>query len=231
MGAALGAGESSPRGSLFFQRYEFPRRLFLRRDWRGYQLGPGWDERPYFLPASLWPSGSHGVQGHSILGAFEPIRRRRPQLEGRGLERSDLFHPRPTGSGRRAVRAERKPRSNCRRAYQDILDREPDSAGLRLYRSRIIDDGWTEAQVRDALRKSPEYRENSTMTVAKAQDIARRAYLRSSIANQTLGAVRMSTRSCVTSGHSRTWNASFAGAASAELAVSDATRSTCVIVF
>lgn len=64
-----------------------------------------------------------------------------------------------------------------RRAYQDILDREPDSAGLRLYRSRIIDDGWTEAQVRDALRKSPEYRENSTMTYAKAQDIVRRAYV------------------------------------------------------
>jgi len=63
-----------------------------------------------------------------------------------------------------------------RRAYQDILDREPDSAGLRLYRSRIIDDGWTEGQVRDALRKSPEYRENSTMTYAKAQEIVHRAY-------------------------------------------------------
>ena len=64
-----------------------------------------------------------------------------------------------------------------RRAYQDILDREPDEAGLRQYRSRIIDDGWSEAQVRDALRKSPEYRQKSTMTRQKAQDIVRQAYL------------------------------------------------------
>jgi hypothetical protein len=63
-----------------------------------------------------------------------------------------------------------------RRAYQDILDREPDSQGLRLYRSRMIDDGWTEADVRDALRKSPEYREKNTMTREKASEVVRRAY-------------------------------------------------------
>lgn len=74
---------------------------------------------------------------------------------------------RPTGDPDRIVR----------RAYEDILEREPDSTGLRLYRSRIIDDGWTEAQVRDDLRKSREYREKSSMTPAKAQDIVRRAYL------------------------------------------------------
>jgi hypothetical protein len=64
-----------------------------------------------------------------------------------------------------------------RRAYQDVLDREPDTAGLRLYRSRIIDDGWSEKQVRDALRSSPEYREKNTMTRQKAEDIVRQAYL------------------------------------------------------
>jgi hypothetical protein len=64
-----------------------------------------------------------------------------------------------------------------RRAYQDILERDPDPAGLRLYRSRIIDDGWTEQQVREALRRSPEYREKSTMTRAKAEEIVRQAYL------------------------------------------------------
>jgi len=64
-----------------------------------------------------------------------------------------------------------------RRAYQDILEREPDQAGLRQYRSRIIDDGWSEARVRDALRKSPEYRQKNTMTRQRAQDIVRRAYL------------------------------------------------------
>jgi hypothetical protein len=64
-----------------------------------------------------------------------------------------------------------------RRAYEDILDREPDTAGLRLYRSRIIDDGWSEQDVREALRKSPEYRQKTTMTRPKAEEIVRRAYL------------------------------------------------------
>jgi hypothetical protein len=63
-----------------------------------------------------------------------------------------------------------------RRAYQDLLNREPDMAGLRLYRSRMIDDGWSEAQVRDALRESPEYRTANTMTRPKAEEIVRRAY-------------------------------------------------------
>ena len=47
---------------------------------------------------------------------------------------------------------------------------------MRTYRSHIIDDNWSEAQVRDALRNSAEFREKSTMTYAKAQDIVRRAY-------------------------------------------------------
>jgi hypothetical protein len=64
-----------------------------------------------------------------------------------------------------------------RRAYEDILERQPDTAGLRLYRSRIIDDGWSEKDVREALRKSPEYKEKSTMTRPKAEEIVRRAYL------------------------------------------------------
>src|SRR5262249_38054738 len=64
-----------------------------------------------------------------------------------------------------------------RRAYEDILQREPDTAGLRIYRSHIIDDGWSEEQLREALPNSPEYREKNTMTYAKAQDIVRRAYL------------------------------------------------------
>jgi len=64
-----------------------------------------------------------------------------------------------------------------RRAYQDILEREPDATGMRIYRSHILDDGWTEAQVREALRNSPEYREKNAMTPAKAQEVVRRAYL------------------------------------------------------
>jgi len=71
-----------------------------------------------------------------------------------------------------------------RRAYEDILNREPDEAGLRLYRSHIIDDGWTEQQVREALRTSPEYRTRSSqertrtaITRERATEIVRQAYL------------------------------------------------------
>jgi hypothetical protein len=69
------------------------------------------------------------------------------------------------------------PERIVRRAYQDILQRDPDSSGMRLYRSKILDEGWSEAQVRESLRSSPEFREKSTMTHAKAQEIVRRAYL------------------------------------------------------
>jgi len=69
------------------------------------------------------------------------------------------------------------PERIVRRAYEDILGRPPDATGLRLYRSHIIDEGWTEAQVRDSLRNSSEYREKSSMTPARAEEVVRRAYL------------------------------------------------------
>ena len=64
-----------------------------------------------------------------------------------------------------------------RRAYQDILHRDPDEGGYRQYRNKILRDGWTEEDVRNSLRSSPEYREQATMTPAKAREIVRRAYL------------------------------------------------------
>ena len=45
-----------------------------------------------------------------------------------------------------------------KRAYRDVLGRDPDKAGLELYRERIIDDDWSESDLRDELKKSPEYR-------------------------------------------------------------------------
>jgi Peptidase inhibitor family I36/Domain of unknown function (DUF4214) len=90
------------------------------------------------------------------------------------------YSPRGGGFGRPGSfpgRSSEDPDRIVRRAYQDILNRDPDPTGLRIYRSHIIDEGWTEAQVRDELRRSPEFREKSTMTYAKAQDVVRRAYL------------------------------------------------------
>jgi hypothetical protein len=99
--------------------------------------------------------------------AISSIEVRDARLGGRGRGRG-------IGSG---IGRGQNPDAIVRRAYQDVLNREPDSDGMRTYRSRIIDDGWTEQQVRDALRNSPEYREQRTMNPARAQQIVRQAYL------------------------------------------------------
>lgn len=60
-----------------------------------------------------------------------------------------------------------------RRAYQDILGRDPDPEGLRTARINVIDRNWTEKQLRDSLRNSPEKRADDS---AAADRIVRRAY-------------------------------------------------------
>jgi TorA maturation chaperone TorD len=64
-----------------------------------------------------------------------------------------------------------------RRAYEDVLGREPDSRGLRMYRSKVLDQGWDEHDVRRALEQSPEYREKNRLSDEEAEEIVRRAYL------------------------------------------------------
>ncbi|TVR52169.1 MAG: hypothetical protein EA425_05540 [Puniceicoccaceae bacterium] len=80
-------------------------------------------------------------------------------------------HP-PAGSypGDDTVHHLYEPERIIHRAYRDLLGRRPDEEGLRNYRRRIIDQGWTEAQVRDAIRNSHEYR------VLRAEVVIRRAY-------------------------------------------------------
>lgn len=48
-----------------------------------------------------------------------------------------------------------------RRAYLDVLEREPDPTGLKEYRRNLLEKDWTEGDVRDALRKSEEFRKKS----------------------------------------------------------------------
>jgi len=52
-------------------------------------------------------------------------------------------------------------------AYQDILGRKADPAGLHNFRSKIIDEGWTEKQVRDTLRSSPEHVQEGVDKIVK----------------------------------------------------------------
>jgi hypothetical protein len=65
-----------------------------------------------------------------------------------------------------------------RRAYQDILGREPDPTGMRTYHSKILDEGWSEWDVRNALRRSDEYARGAALDfrTASADRIIRRAY-------------------------------------------------------
>jgi hypothetical protein len=67
-----------------------------------------------------------------------------------------------------------RPNQAIRSAYLDILGREPDREGLRNYRQRMVRDGWTEQDVRESLRESPEY---ASRRHASVDSIIRRAYL------------------------------------------------------
>jgi hypothetical protein len=125
-------------------------------------------------------------------GGARRISRNVPNLTNAGWnDQISSFHVRDSRSGRQynsgrynnGQYGRENPERIVRRAYQDILNRDPDTEGMRVYRSKIIDEGWSEAQVRDALRTSPEYREGVArdgrqgVTRANAQEIVRRAYL------------------------------------------------------
>jgi hypothetical protein len=76
----------------------------------------------------------------------------------------------PAGRGGRGGGATADPEAVVKRVYNDLLGRDPDAAGLRTYRSFIIDQGWTEAMVRDAVRNGAEFKERN------ADKIITRAY-------------------------------------------------------
>ncbi len=61
------------------------------------------------------------------------------------------------------------------RGFEDILGRKPDPTGMRSYRKLIVEQGWSEQDVREALRQSPEYGSTARRTTS-ADRIIRRAY-------------------------------------------------------
>jgi len=131
------------------------------------------------------PIEASSQQDKAIKRAFEDVLNREPSDRELRRYRDLMYEERWT---ERDIREDLRSRSDyqrnsqrkiqdpdrvVRRAYQDILDREPDTEGLRLYRSRMIDQDWTEQDVREALRKSPEYAQRSSESADK---IVRRAY-------------------------------------------------------
>ena len=79
-------------------------------------------------------------------------------------------------SRRHSRRESSDPEAIVRRAYEDVLNRAPDQEGLRTYRSHIIDDNWSEQDVRNDLRKSAERRETGGISLEQAQQMVNRAY-------------------------------------------------------
>jgi hypothetical protein len=144
------------------------------------------------VPAGASPGPADGLESafadsardRAIRRAFDDVldreptsselRRYRDLMEDEGWSEKDVRDDLRRRESRSGDRDTRDVERVIRRAYQDILDREPDRDGMRLYRSRMIDDGWSEKDVRDALRKSPEYR---TVTRENAQETVRKAYL------------------------------------------------------
>jgi len=117
------------------------------------------------------------LRGGSWNDQISSIQVRRTYSSYRGQSRDD-------GYGRYDRSADRTDRM-IQRAYEDLLGRQPDAEGLRTYRGRILDDGWSEAQVRESIRRSNEYKERTSgnygdqysMTRQRAEDVVRRAYL------------------------------------------------------
>jgi len=64
-----------------------------------------------------------------------------------------------------------------RQAYREVLNREPDPQGMEIYRNHMLRDGWNDDKVRQSLKSSPEYAQKGGMTVEKAQEVVRRAYM------------------------------------------------------
>jgi TorA maturation chaperone TorD len=120
-----------------------------------------------------------------IRRAYEDILHREPDQEGLRHYRVEMLDNGWTEQDVRTALRKSSEHDNVRqssadrivkRAYQDVLGRDPDYNGLVQYRNRIIDDGWDEHDVRQALLKSPEYRQKNAMTRDKAVEIVTRAY-------------------------------------------------------
>ena len=73
---------------------------------------------------------------------------------GRGMSDSELraeLRRSPEGVTRAA-------RETVTRLYREILRREPDPDGLANYTKMLVERGWDEARLREALRRSPEFK-------------------------------------------------------------------------
>ena len=129
---------------------------------------------------------AHEDPDRVVRRAYEDILHREPDAQGLRLYRSRMIDDDWTEqdvrealrqSPEHASRSRESADKIIRRAYEDVLGREPDGNGLASYRSKVMDQGWDEHDVREALKRSPEYRQKSQISRPQAEAIVRRAYL------------------------------------------------------
>jgi hypothetical protein len=108
----------------------------------------------------------HALNPDEVIGRlYRSVLKREPDPEGLRHYR-DLFVNRGwTISQIRAdlVHSEERSATHIRdvitRAYRELLGRDPDPNGLATYERAVRDKAWGEAEIRDSLRKSAEYRQ------------------------------------------------------------------------
>jgi hypothetical protein len=82
----------------------------------------------------------------------------RPTPEGHITWNDRISSVRVDRAPRRGGGRAENPDAIVRRAYEDLFGRAPDTEGLRYHRGLVIDQGWTEAMLRDHLKRSEEFR-------------------------------------------------------------------------
>lgn len=111
-------------------------------------------------------------------GAFTWINRDTPDLAAFSLgERSrktwnDAVSSLQVDTVRRGTKAftawERRDAERAvRAAYRDFLGREADPEGLRFYSGRLLDAGWSDEQLKDVFRRSPEFKERDLAAIIR----------------------------------------------------------------
>ena len=85
---------------------------------------------------------------------FEGIQRYRQKLMREGWDERQLYEALQRSSEARAI----DPEAAIAKIFRETLGRDPDPAGLAHYR-KLWREGWTQGQIRDDLRRSPESRD------------------------------------------------------------------------
>ena len=134
-------------------------------------FAPGWNDRISSIRVERIRGGRPDRPGrmdvervdHVIQRAYRDILRRDPDESGLHSFREHMFDD---GWDEEQVRQALWRSDEYRlvverlvaKAYRDLLGREPDEGGGRMFRDRMLRDHWTEEDLRDAIRNSDEYR-------------------------------------------------------------------------